>query len=68
MSSLEKIFEEVDTLEKQIKKKYPAQRGRVLIANIKSIIDYEQGRPETEPEHIKWAIEYRSKLKVQADQ
>lgn len=68
MSSLEKIFEEVDILEKQIKKKYPAQRGRVLIANIKSIMDYEQGRPETESDHIKWAVEYRSRLKEQANQ
>lgn len=62
----EKIYEEVSTLEKSIRKKYPRQEGRVMIANAKSDIDMEIGRIDTANE-VKWMLQYRDKLKNIAD-
>lgn len=63
MDNLNKLFDDIDTLERQLKKKYPAQKGRVLLANIKTEVDYELGKPTSDAESIKWSIEYKNKLK-----
>lgn len=58
----EKIYDEVTTLEKTIRKKFPKQDGRVKIANAKSDIDMEVGRIDNTNE-IPWMIQYRDKLR-----
>lgn len=63
MNTLDKLFEDVFSLEKQVKTRWPDQRGRVIIANLKTDMDYEFGKPTNDGEHIKWAIEYKSRLK-----
>ena len=61
--NLERLFEDIEVLEAEIKKKWPKQKGRVIIANIKTEVDYELGKPEGDMENLKWANEYKSKLK-----
>lgn len=58
----EALYEEVSTLEKSIRKKFPKQSGRVMIANIKSDMDMCVGRMDAVNE-IQWLIEYRDKLR-----
>lgn len=58
----DKIYEEISTLEKQIRKHYPKAEGRVFIANAKSYIDATVGRVDSLNES-KWLLEYRDKLK-----
>ena len=58
----EALYEEVSTLEKSIRKKFPKQSGRVMIANIKSDMDMCIGRMDAVNE-IQWLIEYRDKLR-----
>ena len=58
----EALYEEVSTLEKSIRKKFPKQSGRVMIANIKSDMDMCVGRMDAINE-IQWLIEYRDKLR-----
>ena len=58
----DKLYEEVVTLEKSIRKKNPKQAGRVMIANTKSDMDMCIGRM-TSVNEIQWLIEYRDKLK-----
>jgi hypothetical protein len=53
------LLNEVDKLEKDIRKKYPKQRGRVLIANAKEITDYAVGK---EADEFTWLINYRREL------
>lgn len=60
MSSLDKVFDNIELYEKQIRKMYPRAKGRVLIANIKSNLDAVIGRDD----EVKWAIEYCSELKA----
>ena len=64
MNNLEALFEDIEVLEKEIKKTWPKQKGRVILANIKTDVDYEFGSPETDVEHLKWAAEYKSKLRA----
>lgn len=61
-SDKDKIYEEISTLEKSIRKKHPKQSGRVMIANAKSDIDMCFGRV-TALNETQWLIEYRNKLK-----
>jgi hypothetical protein len=58
----EKLYEDVIVLEKEIRKKYPKQDGRVKIANAKSDIDMEVGRIDNTNE-VPWMIQYRDKLR-----
>lgn len=58
----DKLYEEVSTLEKSIRKKNPKQAGRVMIANAKCDMDMCFGRMTTVNE-IQWLIEYRDKLR-----
>lgn len=58
MSFME-LVKEIDTLEKKIRKKYPKQKGRVLIANAKEITNYAVDRNEDE---FRWYVQYRKEL------
>jgi hypothetical protein len=58
----DKLYEEVKTLEKSIRKKNPDQHGRVMIANAKCDMDMCIGRMNDVNE-IQWLLEYREKLK-----
>jgi hypothetical protein len=62
--NLDKLFDEIETLEADIKTKFPAPKGRVILANIKTEIDYEFGKPSDETEEIRWGIEYRDRLQA----
>jgi len=53
-----KLVEEIETLEKRVRKAHPKQKGRVLIANAKSLLDATVGRSD----EFRWAVEYRSAL------
>lgn len=53
------LFELIDDLEKQVRIKYPKQRGRVMIANAKQIADYEVGKDDV----MLWAHTYQKELK-----
>lgn len=55
------IYTEISVLEKKIRKTYPKQEGRVMIANAKSYIDATVGRVTLNNES-KWLLEYRDKL------
>ncbi len=59
--SFKDIINEVDKLEKDIKKKYPKQRGLVLIANAKEVTDYAVGK---DADQFTWMISYRRELEV----
>lgn len=59
---INKLFEEINQLENNIKDKYSATKGRVLIANIKTELDYEIGNPADETEEIRWSVTYRDRL------
>lgn len=63
ISTIDKIFEEVDQLESQIKKKFPKQKGRVLLANLKTEIDYEIGKPDNTSEQLRWFRKYVDNMK-----
>jgi hypothetical protein len=63
VSTIDKLFDEVDDLEKQVKKKYPKQKGRVILANIKTEIDYEIGKPSDNSEKLRWFRKYADSLK-----
>jgi hypothetical protein len=58
----EKLYDEVSTLEKSIRKKFPKQSGRVMIANAKCDMDMCFGRMDTLNE-VQWLMQYRDKLK-----
>ena len=55
---LEALFEDIEKLEKDIRKKHPKQRGRVLIANAKQRADYESS-PDND---VEWAHNYKLEL------
>lgn len=57
----DKIYDEISTLEKKIRKIYPKAEGRVMIANAKSYIDATVGRVSSLNES-KWLLDYRDKL------
>ena len=57
----DKIYDEISILEKKIRKMYPKQEGRVMIANAKSYIDSTVGRVCNMNES-KWILDYRDKL------
>lgn len=53
------VLNDIEKLEKDIKKKYPKQRGRVIIANAKEVTDYAVGK---ETDQFTWLINYRREL------
>jgi hypothetical protein len=59
----EKLYDDVVTLEKEVRKRFPKQSGRVMIANAKQLIDMELGRMDNANE-VPWMIQYRDKLKA----
>ena len=59
MTTINQMFDRIEDLEKQLRKKFPKQKGRVMIANIKSALDFTVGREN----EVKWATEYMNKLK-----
>jgi len=62
-STMDRLFEEIDSLEIRLKKKYPKQKGRVILANIKTDIDYEIGKPSDSIEEMRWCRIYVDRLK-----
>lgn len=62
-STMNKLFDNIDTLEGEIKKRFPKQKGRVILANIKTEIDYEMGKPSNDIEQLKWCRLYVDKLR-----
>jgi hypothetical protein len=58
MSSIESVLTDISNAEIEIRKRYPKQKGRVIIQNIKHDVD----ATVTRQCEIKWSIEYRSKL------
>jgi hypothetical protein len=58
----DKLYDEVSSLEKTIRKAHPKQAGRVLIANIKGDIDMCVGRMDLVNES-QWLLQYRDRLK-----
>ena len=58
----EALYEEVSSLEKSLRKKFPKQHGRVMIANLKCDMDMCVGRMDNVNE-VQWLMQYRDKLK-----
>jgi hypothetical protein len=58
---LDAMIEKIDVLEKEIKKKYPKQAGRVKIANAKALTDYEI----SEEHEMEWLLHYIGSLRNQ---
>lgn len=63
-SNIDRIFEKAERLEKDIKKKFPRQKGRVILANIETELEYEVGdRPrELNGEFLKWYTHYIQRM------
>ena len=55
------LFEKIDTMEREILKKFPKQKGRVKIANAKTNADYEA----KEGDEYHWAHIYHKELQRQ---
>lgn len=63
MSGINDVLEDIERFEKELLRKYPKARGRVLRANAKSDTDMVLGKPENDIEQMKWAVLYRENLK-----
>lgn len=61
---MNKIFDEIETLESQVKKKHPSN-WRVKVANAKSITDMEVDTDSTPGGIMKWNHCYLKNLKSQ---
>lgn len=55
---IDSLFDQIDELEKKIRKKHPKQKGRVIIANAKQKADYEVGKEDI----MRWAHTYFTQL------
>jgi hypothetical protein len=60
-SGINDLLDKIIVLEKQIKKKYPKQEGRVKIANAKQKVDYSFPEPET-ANKMEWSSRYYAEL------
>jgi len=61
MSGINQILEDIEKYEKELLKKFPKQKGRVMRANAKQLVDAELGK--TDVDEMRWAVLYREKLK-----
>jgi hypothetical protein len=61
--TINKLLDDIIKYEKIVRKKYPGQKGRVLLANVRSDIDYEIGKPENTISTLKWNTEYLIRIK-----
>lgn len=62
-STIDALFEDIERYESEIKKKNPKQKGRVILANLKTDVDYEVGKPSDNSEQIKWCRVYVDKMR-----
>ncbi len=60
-TGINNLLDQIITLEKAIKKKYPKQDGRVKIANAKQAVDYSFPDPET-ANKMEWSSRYYTEL------
>ena len=56
---IDALFNQIEELETLVKKKFPRQKGRVMIATAKQVADYEVGKEDV----MKWAHIYSQELK-----
>lgn len=54
------LLTKIEKLEKDVRKRYPKQEGRVILANLKQKIDY--SFKEDEPNSMEWASRYHQEL------
>lgn len=63
MSGINDVLKDIENFEKELLRKFPKQRGKVLRANAKSDTDAELGKPDNDVQEMKWAVLYRENLK-----
>jgi hypothetical protein len=61
--TINQVFEDISKYEKIVKKKYPGQKGRVILANIRLELDYEFGKPDNSIQALKWNSMYLDRIK-----
>ena len=52
------LLDEIVKLEKEIKNKFPEQRGKVLLANAKTEVNYISDKKDV----FKWNVDYKNEL------
>lgn len=57
--NVDTLMNQIESLEKEIKKRHPKQKGRVLLANAKTKVDYELGK---DAHFLQWNRQYRDEL------